>query len=186
MCEKFDDIACCGARLWNSIIHSFLEVHVYCHHVCQKRSYLMQAIGLILLFFKQRLLHHSPGSWTCSSRPALCSPQISPLPAGSLRLRSSPDASSYSQSLTGGPPASLGGAANTNRNINIRSKIVFNVKTKTGNRHFFNSFLRMHCSLDMNGLHTVLNTFSIKCNWQNSALETCYIYLVKVRCWVCF
>ncbi len=65
------------------------------------------------------LLHHSPGNWTCSSRPDLCSPQTSPQPAGSPRLGSSPDASSYSRSLTGGPPASSGGAANANRSKSI-------------------------------------------------------------------
>lgn len=65
------------------------------------------------------LLHHSPGSWTCSSQPVLCSPQTSPQLAGSPHLQSSPDASSYSQSLTGGPPASSSDAANMNRNMSI-------------------------------------------------------------------
>lgn len=63
------------------------------------------------------LLHHSPGSWTCSSRPDLCSPQTSPRPAGFPHLGSSPDASSCSQSLNGGPPASSGGAANRNMSV---------------------------------------------------------------------
>lgn len=55
-------------------------------------------------------LHRSPGSWTCSSQPALCFHQTSPQPAWSPHLGSSPGASSCSQSLTGVPPASSGGA----------------------------------------------------------------------------
>lgn len=58
------------------------------------------------------LSHRSPGSGTCSSQPALCSPQTSPQPVGPPHQGSSPDASSYSRSLTDGPPASSGGAGN--------------------------------------------------------------------------